>query len=358
MPKQSSGITRATQQIATRVPIPWLDNRRSLDKGKPAERRRRKATGLRPSGDTAAGPRRHLSGSESAALIRCGVRAFPCLSGSSTERSTWAATPMARAQDSAGSLSRFGWLGAAAVLTITSTLRGSLSASTGEVGRSHDTPTPDPDPVTPARAPACALRRSEVAPHIVAGGTCSAGRASLPDRAEGLHSPATSIHQSNGARPHSGRPSARSGHPLSLHIGSRVVAPEHGYAARGRPRPRTLTASGGRRIVGPRERNHQGTRPGGHRGKDVQSLRICALVVVIITVAAALLLRAVPSSGGTAAAANRRCTSPSTATRPRPACRTLQRHARFGGNHGRRHLHRQRDGFSQTLAGFTSTCTT
>ncbi len=67
------------------------------DKGKPAERRRRKATGLRPSGIRSPGRRRHLSGSESAALIRCGCRACLCPGPNSAERSSWPSSRSMRA---------------------------------------------------------------------------------------------------------------------------------------------------------------------------------------------------------------------------------------------------------------------
>ena len=75
--------------------------------------------------------------------------------------------------------------------TATAGSRPSRHALTGAVGRSHTTPTPDPDPRDSGRRTPGALRLSELAPcltHMV-----------RPDRAQGLH-PAPRTHQSNGVR--------------------------------------------------------------------------------------------------------------------------------------------------------------
>ncbi len=123
----------------------WTIEDRS-DKGKPAERRRRKATGLRPSGDTAAGPPKAPEWVGVCSPHPLRSEGFPM-----PLRLQYGEIDVGRNANGACAgqvriVQPFGWDGAAAVLTITSTLRGSLSASTGEVGRSHDTPTPDPDP--------------------------------------------------------------------------------------------------------------------------------------------------------------------------------------------------------------------
>jgi hypothetical protein len=63
-----------------------------------------------------------------------------------------------------------------------------LCASTDEVGRSHVPHLPDPDPRASDPRAARRLRLSEVATYIDAAWRPTAGRMSLPDRAQGLHS--------------------------------------------------------------------------------------------------------------------------------------------------------------------------
>lgn len=74
---------------------------------------------------------------------------------------------------------------------VATAFRPSSHALTGAVGRSHTTPTPDPDPRDSGRRTSGALRLSEMAPRLT--------RMVPPGRAQGLH-PAPQTHQSNGAR--------------------------------------------------------------------------------------------------------------------------------------------------------------
>lgn len=155
----------------------------SSDKGKPAERRRRKATGLPPLlGIRSPGHRRRdVIGSESAALIRCGWRAFsrPRLDGAriEDEGTMMAATGTAHtarpAPPATRKPSRWSHL---------------ISALTDGVGRGHvtPTPTPDPDPCGPGSRFACGLRLSELASCRTSARTRSAGGATPPGRALGL----------------------------------------------------------------------------------------------------------------------------------------------------------------------------
>lgn len=69
--------------------------------------------------------------------------------------------------------------------------RPSLYALTDAVGRSHTTPTPDPDPRDSGRRTPRALRLSELVSRLL--------RVMPPGRAQGLH-PAPRFHQSNGVR--------------------------------------------------------------------------------------------------------------------------------------------------------------
>ena len=67
----------------------------------------------------------------------------------------------------------------------------SCHALNGAVGRSHTTPTPDPDPRDSGRRTPGALRLSEMALRLTS--------VAPPGRAQGLH-PAPRTHQSNGVR--------------------------------------------------------------------------------------------------------------------------------------------------------------
>ena len=135
-----------TQQIAPRVPIPWLDNRRSL---RQRQTRRKAATQSHgPTSDPGYG-RRAAEGTKPVGV--CSPHPLRSEGFPMPLRLQYGEIDVGRYANGAcaghgGIAQPFGWHGAAAVLTITSTLRGSLSASTGEVGRSHVTPTPDPDP--------------------------------------------------------------------------------------------------------------------------------------------------------------------------------------------------------------------
>lgn len=192
------------------------------DKGKPAERRRRKATGLQsPSGIRQPGRRRHLSGSEIVRPVRRGpgpslVR--PHLDGEIAVTSVIVDARSPR--DREAPQRRFGRKAAA----VAAASRPPSHAHTGAVGRSHTTPTPDPDPRDSGLRTFGALRPSELAPCLCTARPQTAGGTVPPGRAQGLHVPAPLTQQSNGARsPLANIPRLGPAHPYSIGLHGRIL---------------------------------------------------------------------------------------------------------------------------------------
>jgi hypothetical protein len=212
--KRNSGIRhQGTTDPSAPVELIGGQHEDRSDKGKPAERRGRKATGLSPFRDTAAGPPkapewvgdRHLRPyGRSATLVR------PHLDG---EIAVASITFDARGLQATGAPTALPGCPAA---TVTTGSRPSRYAHTGAVGRSHTTPTPDPDPRDSGLRTVGALRPSELAPRP---------RATVPPgRAQGLHYPASRTHQSNGARsPMANTPRLGPAYPYSIGAPGRVL---------------------------------------------------------------------------------------------------------------------------------------
>jgi hypothetical protein len=144
------------------------------DKGKPVERRGRKATGLSPQrADMVAGPPkahsmgRSLQPSSAADRGHCFAPAHAVTESTVTS----IGRHVAPKSDTEGANA----LPSAAVAS----LRTQSSVPTDGVGRRHVTPTPDPDPRDIGPRAGCGLRLSEHRPH---------DSAALPGRAQGLQS--------------------------------------------------------------------------------------------------------------------------------------------------------------------------
>jgi hypothetical protein len=206
-------ISTATDPART-VELRGGQHKDRSDKGKPAERRRRKATGLQsPPGIRQPGRRRHLSGSEIVAFVPHGQSASlvrPHLDG---EIAVAGITFDARGLELTGALMARPDCPAAAA---TPGSRPFIRALIDAVGRSHTTPTPDPDPRDLGRRTSGALRLSELTP-------CLTHTAS-PGRAQGLHYPAPRTHQSSGARsPLANTPRLGPAHLYSIGLRGRVL---------------------------------------------------------------------------------------------------------------------------------------
>jgi hypothetical protein len=188
-------------------------NRRSL-----RQRQTRRKVGTQSHGPTVLsgirqpGRRRHLSGSEIVTLVQRGRGASlvrPHLDGEIAVASITfdarglqvSGTPLACPDRPLGA--------------VTTHIRPSCHALTGAVGRSHTTPTPDPDPRDSGRRTSGALRLSELAPRLT--------RAVPPGRAQGLH-PAPQTHQSNGVRSSlTNNPRLGPAHPYNIGPRGRVL---------------------------------------------------------------------------------------------------------------------------------------
>lgn len=196
--KKSSGIPDRGQQIQPPPPKLGVDNTRSL-----RQRQTRRKAATQSHGptvsfwDRVAGPPkapewvgdRHLCPrGRSASLVR------PHLDG---EIAVASITFDARGLVGSGAPKARPDHPAATAMTGSSR---SPYALTGAVGRSHTTPTPDPDPRDSGRRTSGALRLSELASCLCTARPKTAGGTVLPGRAQGLHFPAPLTHQSNGAR--------------------------------------------------------------------------------------------------------------------------------------------------------------